>query len=87
MQYILTEEEYKQLATNQGKEILIANLKIDDLIEKLQIVCTLAANHIFINGEPWVCIQSVNDEDHHCGGCPVEKDCPYDKKKFWESCE
>ena len=84
MEYILTETEFNELKERQQAE-----LKIET--EKLQAICTLAAEHIPVdrywdkdNKSPWGCI--LNDESGMYGGycdeCPMDEICPCEHKAW-----
>lgn len=84
MQYLLTEEEYKELvAQAEGKKV--ANKEL------IQELCTEVATHKPVKywgrkeAVIWGCI--LLDEEHpasaeYCDECPVEKGCPYDYKRW-----
>ena len=85
MQYILSEEEYKNLNEKLDHHVI-------ELEARLMKVCRMVANTVpvkddddddipFGDPEPWGCIQDVEYE-HVCDECPVCDDCPY-KYKEW----
>lgn len=76
MQYILTEAEYNTL--KHGARV--ANEKEK---EKLQALCTLAANHIPVHS-PWGCILNENPENRpwYCDDCPAADVCPHTNKRW-----
>lgn len=75
MQYLLTEEEYRELKRKaDGKEEE----------SRLQVLCTFVANRLQVPGwgaqnQPWGCILSTTRE-HVCDHCPVQDYCPYPDK-------
>lgn len=84
MQYVLTEDEYKGLA--QVKALLTLNES-----EKLQDLCTLAANRIpvevdWMEGDPrpWGCILNSDPDQNpgYCDHCPAEEVCPHEWKRW-----
>lgn len=86
MQYILTEQEYKDLteAARLGRR---APSKKD-----LQEVCTNLANSMVLKsgwkkGKVWGCILSVKknsdcDDEWYCDECPAQGVCPYPNKSY-----
>ena len=81
MQYLLSEEELKNLVDRKEQNILKAT-------RELQEFCTLAANHIPVAGwgddykpEPWGCILT-NKGEWYCDECPALKFCPHPEKEF-----
>lgn len=81
MQYILTEQEYKELL--YAKEYTTTLSK-----NKLQTLCTKIANEMPVkwgwNGpdpKPWGCVISQKEE-WYCDKCPVQTICPYDHKEY-----
>lgn len=84
MQYLLTQEEYDALRIKQ-------ELHIKQSTEKLQAICTLAAQHIPVTREwssdktpaPWGCILGPRQQDPgYCDDCPVSEICPYQGKEW-----
>ena len=86
MQYILTEEEYKDLS-------ILKNKHTSKHIKKLQEFCTLAAEHIPVKlywtedkkMEVWGCILSKNKNGRYgsyCDECPSQELCP-NPHKAW----
>lgn len=81
MQYVLTENEYKELCA-RGFE------NENELKRKLQHVCTFAANTIPIEIQggwkkaPNWCVLSTKDQFCYCDDCPVKEYCPSDAKRF-----
>lgn len=85
MQYILTEEEYKNLISTKEEAIEKRTKKYK---KELQEVCTLAAintllpdNWISNYGEirSWGCILEPQDSGmniEYCDDCPSQKVCP-----------
>lgn len=81
MRYLLTEREYQTLRKK-------ANEHVDQ--DKLQKLCTLAAEHIPVqvdwrlDGEPspWGCILSEEHDPWHCDECPCIEVCPYEHKSW-----
>ena len=73
MQYILTEEEYRELRKNDN----LQRIKKERLLE----ICKLASDYIPIDNEtgPWGCIRS-NNNHLYCDKCPVKDICPYEFK-------
>ncbi len=79
MQYILTEEEYKELNKK-------ANSKVFELgylnKKKLGVLCQKIADTMPIDDgwkekeAPWGCIHSVKDCEWYCDKCPVQEICP-----------
>jgi hypothetical protein len=83
MQYILTQEEYDALRTEQA-----LNLEIKR--DQLQKLCTRIADNMPVsvkwldngrNPQPWGCILSV-DHEHYCDHCPVQDICPSDRMEW-----
>ena len=87
MQYILTEDEYEELKSQQ-KEFNLAKTK------RLQKLCTKICDTMPVQPrwkkdpftgkleppEPWGCILSVKDDNEwFCDECPVQEICPGDK--------
>jgi len=74
MQYILTEEEFKELSNKSDK----AEKKYEQIERDL---CTRVADSEPINWgwggadpKPWGCIYTIEDE-WYCDSCPVRKVC------------
>jgi len=82
MQYLLTEQEYKDLLDRVDRYKKSQR-------EALQDLCTKAADHVPVNwgwGEledpkPWGCILSTEDE-WYCDSCPAKKLCPHPNKEW-----
>jgi hypothetical protein len=89
MQYILTQEEYDKLRSQQ-------KLAIDLNKKKLQTLCTKIANEMPVkwgwggpDPKPWGCIIHEDDTDPenysnfgYCDHCPVQEICPYTGKEY-----
>lgn len=80
MQYILTEDEYRDL---MQKASLKNNMPSP---EKLRAACTRIADTMVLRdgwkkGEVWGCILSSRRE-WYCDDCPVKDICPYECKKW-----
>jgi len=81
MQYILTEEEYHDLADLPDKIVGQKN----EIIQKL---CIKIANNIpfrfWDNKEPrlWKCFLEADRGKGYCDECQVRKVCPYPSKLF-----
>lgn len=87
MQYILSEEEFKDL---KGEK----NARNEEFNKKLQVLCTLAAKHVPVQSyigwnfdtrtnnvnKAWGCI--LDGSNGYCDYCPSRNICPYDKKKY-----
>mgnify|MGYP003333244324 FL=1 len=82
MQYILTEEEYKELQKKRKHEIQLSR-------SKLQTLCTTIANEMPVKwgwskdeeAKPWGCILTT-EEEWYCDSCPVTDICP-NMDKHW----
>ena len=78
MQYVLTEEEYKELVDAKKKAL-------KDVENTLQKLCTIAADNLPVKVywskemEPWKCIHSVKEHEWYCDNCPVQDVCPSNK--------
>lgn len=79
MQYILTEEEYK--------ELLKRKKTLEDIDkQKLQKLCTEIADAMPVKfwgrteAAVWGCI--LTSDDHYCDECPVTSICP-NTNKHW----
>jgi hypothetical protein len=83
MQYILTEQEYKDLKTIQ------TTAKLENT-KKLQTLCSLIADKMPVDwtwGEPgekpWGCILTRDKVyEWYCDQCPVRDICPYPNKHY-----
>lgn len=85
MQYILTEEEYKQLKSIQQYHIDVSKMR-------LQKLCSKIANEMPIKfwgrkeAEPWrCCLEEYVPEDGcpgYCDECPVQDICPREDKEW-----
>lgn len=79
MMFLLTEEEYRAFKT-AGEDL---KKKYKD---KLQQVCTLAAEHVPVQihdiVEPWGCIVSTENTADYCDRCPVKGLCPHPVKQW-----
>lgn len=84
MQYLLTEAEYSALKQEQ-------TAKLRTSTEKLQTICTLAAQHIPVAREwaidktptPWGCILGPRQQSPgYCDDCPVSEICPHQGKEW-----
>lgn len=85
MQYLLSVEEYKELA-NKGPKAR------KEVKAKLQKVCTMACDNIILAeiwgrpfNEPWGCILTKDDKGNHdeyCDECPVQEECPCEHKEW-----
>lgn len=84
MQYLLSEEEYRALTASQHRAKL-------EQTEKLQAICTLAAQHIPVTRDrasektpaPWGCILGPRSQNPgYCDDCPVSEICPYQGKEW-----
>lgn len=81
MQYLLSEEEYRQF--HEAHERQVAELN-----KKLLKVCQQVADHKPIkwgwgvpdDPKPWSCIHS--QKDWYCDQCPVKDVCPEGRKKW-----
>ena len=84
MQYILTEEEYKELSS---KKAWRAGVFVSE--KRLQEICTTVANEMPIKWdwgrneifEPWGCILT-KDFEWYCDQCPVQDICPEPHKEW-----
>jgi hypothetical protein len=82
MQYLLTEAEYLELKLEQSERLMLGR-------DKLQSICTLAAQHIPVPHEwsvditprPWGCILA-DPSPGYCDDCPTILICPH-KSKRW----
>lgn len=82
MQYILSEDEYRELKREQA-----ASLRANQ--QKLQAICTLAAQHIPVardwshdkTPKPWGCILAPSSPGY-CDDCPVSEICPNTDKEW-----
>lgn len=79
MQYLLTQDEYKELV-DCSKKITAREEK------KLQEFCTFVADNLILDsgwkkGETWGCILSEEDE-WYCDDCPAREVCPYEFKSW-----
>jgi hypothetical protein len=85
MQYLLTEQEYKELYAK------IARAE-EEVQARLQKVCTLAAKHVPVKhpwdknvpATPWGCIIGGGGKQGpgYCDECPVSKECPCPHKEW-----
>jgi len=84
MQYLLSEEEYKNLINN--KQAYNA-----DKNKKLQEFCTMVADNLptteswfdkKVEPYKWGCILTQHDSEHVCDCCPAEEICPYEHKAW-----
>lgn len=84
MQYLLTEEEYKEL-TNINKR------RTEITKDQLQDLCTRIAKYEPITvpwrrndaqPEPWGCILDEEESPGYCDECPVRELCPYPYKEL-----
>ena len=81
MQYLLTEDEYKQLQA-AAKAGIIAPTK-----QQLQAFCTMVADSLPVKVTYredkiiWGCIITGNGHGY-CDDCPARKICPYDSKSW-----
>lgn len=80
MQILLTEDEYNELKNKADRSIEYSDL---------QLLCTLAANHVPVqrnwdkdNVSPWGCILDDVTNPEYCDDCPAEEICPYGHKQF-----
>jgi hypothetical protein len=81
MQYLLTEDEYKNLIETKRKRDKAET-------EKLQEFCTFVANNTPIvrswssnkGPRPWNCI--LTHANHYCDECPAKKICPNPNKEW-----
>lgn len=83
MQYVLSEEEYKEFSSR---------VRLSDYqktVDKLQKVCVLAANHVPChrywdedNKSPWGCNLKDGVKGGYCDDCPVAEECPYPNKHW-----
>lgn len=83
MQYILTEDEYKELSSKKSWK---TGLNVSE--KRLQELCTKIANEMPVKWgwggpepKPWGCILTEDDE-WYCDKCPVQDICPH-KCKEW----
>jgi hypothetical protein len=80
MQYILSEEEMKEVREREARSHRFPSIAI------LQEICTKAANEWpswrgwdgKSDPRPWGCTLTYADEgrDHYCDRCPVQDICP-----------
>lgn len=82
MQYILSEDEYKELVEYKRRCLIVDKLIGKDL-HGLQTLCEMVANHVpvedgWYKGKSWGCIHTVGDE-WYCDDCPAKKMCPSGK--------
>ena len=84
MQYILSEAEYQELKRDQATRLRVKQ-------EKLQSICTLAAQHIPVAHDwshdktprPWGCILGPDEQNPgYCDDCPVSDLCPHPGKEW-----
>ncbi len=82
MQYILSEDEYKDLVRKSEIRKKDCELVIQDL-------CTKVANNMPVAWswgdyfEPWGCVLTKESHDEwYCDECPVQKECPSKLKKY-----
>ena len=82
MQYILNEDEYKQLVAAANKKPLVRLST-----EGLQTLCTKICNEMPVVWEgwlkerppsPWGC-KLTNENEWYCDNCPVQTICPTGK--------
>lgn len=84
MQFILTQEEYNALKTEQQKIFRLSE-------KKLQTLCTKICNEMPVkwgwggpDPKPWRCILTVHKYDGasewYCDSCPVTEICPSNEK-------
>jgi hypothetical protein len=84
MQYILSEEEYKELHRQANRPQLVTISKT-----KLQALCIKIADEMPIPipwdrtapPEAWGCILTHKGE-WYCDQCPVQTICPHDNKEW-----
>ena len=83
MQYILSEKEYKEFMSRVKADVH------QNTLNKLQKMCTLAANHVPIyrswdenDKSPWGCDLKNGEKSDYCDECPSSIYCPY-KDKRW----
>ena len=75
MQYILSEDEYKNLNEKVDHHVI-------ELEARLMKVCRMVANTLPVkNRMAWGCIRDVREE-HVCDDCPVCDECPYEYKEW-----
>lgn len=81
MQYLLTEQEYKELKNNESDAL--KKIKSD-----LQKVCTYSAmnspcdrNYDKNDKSPWGCVL-VKGSIEYCDDCPVKSFCPSNYKRW-----
>ena len=84
MQYILSEEEFKELQARAKKA---DRFRIND--EQLQELCIEIANNMPVRWgwggderKPWTCILTEGGHDWYCDQCPVSKICPHPHKEW-----
>lgn len=84
MNYLLTQAEYDALRDQRRK-------RTDEEAEKLQLLCTMAAQHIPVRLEwspdrelvPWGCILGPKEQDPgYCDRCPARDVCPHEGKEW-----
>ena len=80
MQYLLSEEEWKDI---QEKLSIIRKLPDKKLLQK---VCTEVSNNMLVQkgwykGKAWGCILTVKEE-WYCDDCPVKDICPHEYKEW-----
>lgn len=83
MKYILSEEEYNALKSEQELKIKLSE-------GKLQALCTKIADEMPIKvywsdeKEPWGCLLTKEkaDEEWYCDHCPVQEICPQPGKEW-----
>ena len=85
MQILLTMAEYDDL---RGQSVARAR----DGADKLQRVCTLAAEHVPCvtvswgpwkePPQPWGCILTPGSKTEYCDECPVRNECPSTEKQW-----
>lgn len=90
MQYLLNEEEYKELLELRKNADNIPSAKFKKELQKL---CTLAADNIplksgWMKGNPWGCILTRPKNEFgismewYCDDCPAQNVCPYEYKSW-----
>jgi hypothetical protein len=80
MQYILTQEEYDKLKSDQTPRLALSNSKLQKLCTKICDEMPIDRPWSQEDPKPWGCILSTSD--WYCDLCPVQKICPHTAKEW-----
>ncbi len=78
MQYILSEEEYRDLVQKKNLHIKMQKQTLQNLC--IEICDNMPVKTWADEKSPWGCILTKNSE--YCDKCPVEEICPYEDKEY-----